>query len=173
MQTMYPGMVNSPVTELASAITAGQTSFDVLNGSAVPVAPNLAVIGQGDLAETILYTSKAGNTLSGITRGFQGSARAWAAGISVARNFTESDYAAMVANIGELIVDLGNHASTTVAHGATTTPTANRIAMYGTGNRLKSAVPSAADDVARKAEVDSIQVLIDDERTLQRMGAMY
>lgn len=102
MQTMYPGIVNSPVTELAAAIDDAQTSIDVLDGVALPDAPNLAVIGQGSGAETILYTSKASNTLSGVTRGFQGVAVSHQQGTKVARNFTEHDYAALVANINEL-----------------------------------------------------------------------
>lgn len=102
MQTMYPGIVNSPVTELAAAIDDAQTTIDVLDGVALPDAPNLAVIGQGSGAETILYTSKASNTLSGVTRGFQGVAVSHQQGTKVARNFTEHDYAALVANINEL-----------------------------------------------------------------------
>lgn len=101
MQTMYPGIVNSPITEISSAITASQTSITLLNGAALPAAPNIAVIGQGDNAETILYTSKSGNTISGVTRGFQGTAQSWALGTKVARNFTAYDYEAMRGNIDE------------------------------------------------------------------------
>lgn len=102
MQTMYPGIVNSPVTELAAAIDDAQTTIDVLDGVALPDAPNLATIGQGSGAETILYTVKTENTLSGVTRGFQGVAVSHQQGTKVARNFTEHDYAALVANINEL-----------------------------------------------------------------------
>ncbi|PKN23181.1 MAG: hypothetical protein CVU64_24165 [Deltaproteobacteria bacterium HGW-Deltaproteobacteria-21] len=47
------------------------------------------------------------------------------------------------------------HANLTNPHSATTTPTASRIAMWGTGGRLKASAPSAVDDVARKTEVDA------------------
>ncbi|PKN63544.1 MAG: hypothetical protein CVU57_19135 [Deltaproteobacteria bacterium HGW-Deltaproteobacteria-15] len=49
-----------------------------------------------------------------------------------------------------------DHAALTNPHGATTTPTASRIAMWGTGGRLKASAPSAGDDVARKTEVDAV-----------------
>ncbi|MFD2116327.1 hypothetical protein ACFSTH_08420 [Paenibacillus yanchengensis] len=154
MKIMYPGMPNSPTTELAAAITATQTTITVLNGSALPDAPNLAVIGgEGELAETILYTNKSGNTLSGITRGLQGVARAWESGLGIARNFTDVDYAALVANIT-------NHDEQLT--GATATPTANRIAMYDVNGRLKSgAAPSASSDVLRKVELDVVNTQMD------------
>lgn len=99
MITMYPGQVNSPTTELTNAITNSQTSITLLNAAVLPPAPNLAVIGVGENAETILYQNKTGNTLSGVTRGFQGTAQAWQAGTAVARNFTEYDYNALKENI--------------------------------------------------------------------------
>lgn len=98
---MYPGQVNSPVTELSAAINNVVTTIALLDASILPVAPNLAVIGQGDTAETILYTGKAGNNLTGVTRGFQGTARAWNAGIKVARYFTAYDYDTLRGNIGD------------------------------------------------------------------------
>lgn len=102
-------MVNSPATELAAAIDEQQTSFDVLDGALLPAAPNLATIGQGDNAETILYTVKSGNTFSGVTRGFQGTARAWVTGTKLRRCFTEYDYRALTDNIAELDNDLTAH----------------------------------------------------------------
>lgn len=88
-------MVNSPVTELSAAINDTATTITVLNGAALPDAPNLATIGQGDNAETIMYAVKTGNTLTDVVRGFQGSARAWPANSKIARNFTAYDYDAM------------------------------------------------------------------------------
>jgi len=92
MAQLYPAMVNSPQTELASAIDAVQTTIPVLDASKLPDAPNLAVIGMDETAETILYTGKSGNTLTGVTRGFQGTAKSWVAGTKVARNFTAYDW---------------------------------------------------------------------------------
>ncbi len=98
-QPMYTGKVNSPQTELASAIDDTQTTITVLDGSALPDAPNLLVIGGGEDAETILYTGKSGNDLTGVTRGFQGVAKAWGAGVKVGRFFTAYDYDALRGNI--------------------------------------------------------------------------
>lgn len=99
---MYQGMVNSPQTELTTAIDDIQTIIDVQNGDSLPDAPNLAVIIGGELSETILYTEKIGNTLSGITRGFQGEARGWSLGTKIARNGTEYDHRSVKENIEDL-----------------------------------------------------------------------
>lgn len=97
---MYVGIVNSPLTELAESIDATETTITLTNGDALPDAPNLATIGAGESAETIEYTAKNGNELSGITRGFQGTARQWVAGTKVARRYTDYDHGAFIANIG-------------------------------------------------------------------------
>ncbi|MFT9848523.1 hypothetical protein [Aneurinibacillus sp. REN35] len=96
MQTLYPAMSNSPLTSLAAAITAIQTTIDVVDGSKLPAAPNLATIGNGESAETILYTSKSGNALSGVTRGLQGTSQAWSSGIQIGRFFTAYDHDAFI-----------------------------------------------------------------------------
>ena len=89
---MYPAIVNSPSTSLSSSILSTDTTIAVVDGSRLPTAPNLATIGTEDNAETILYATRVGNTLSGITRGFQGTAQAWNAGTPIARMFTAYDY---------------------------------------------------------------------------------
>lgn len=54
-------------------------------------------------------------------------------------------------------VDLTGHTGTqSGVHGSTNTPTANRLPQYDASGRLKSNAPSASNDVARKAETDSI-----------------
>ncbi len=97
--TMYPAVVNSPLTELAAAIDAVQTDIAVMDASVLPPAPNLATIGAGDAAETILYTGVDADTLTGVSRGFQGSSKAWSAGAKLARYFTAYDYDAARQNI--------------------------------------------------------------------------
>lgn len=92
MYQLYDGMVNSPETELTQNISASATTIPVKDASKLPAPPNLAVIGRNESAETILYTGKSGNTLTGVTRGFQGQARSWSAGAPVARRFTEYDW---------------------------------------------------------------------------------
>ena len=104
---MYPGQPNSPQTELAADITADDTTIPLLNAAALPPAPNLAVIGTDETAETVLYTGVEGNNLTGVTRGFQGVARSWSAGAKVARNFTAYDYDALRQNVEEMDQNVG------------------------------------------------------------------
>lgn len=99
MQPMYPGIVNSPQTELASAIDDEQTTIPLLDASVLPPPPNLATLGTGEDAETILYTGVEGHTLTGVVRGFQGTARAWSTGTKVARRFTAYDWDSARQNI--------------------------------------------------------------------------
>ena len=99
METMFPGKVNSPATTLDGAIDNTVTTIDVIDGSVLPTAPNIAVIGTGEDAETILYGTKATNQLTSVTRGYQGVAKAWDSGETIARMFTEKDYANLKANI--------------------------------------------------------------------------
>lgn len=106
MKTMYPAQVNSPGTELAAAIDATQDTIQVADGSVLPDAPNLLTIGTDEAAETILYTEKTGDELSGVTRGFQGTAQSWAMGTKVARYFTAYDHDAAIGNISELSAGL-------------------------------------------------------------------
>lgn len=106
MKTMYPAQVNSPGTELAAAIDAAQDTLQVADGSVLPDGPNLLTIGTDEAAETILYTGKTGDELTGITRGFQGTAQSWAAGTKVARYFTAYDHDAATSNISELSTGL-------------------------------------------------------------------
>ncbi|MDR1493059.1 MAG: hypothetical protein LBT05_10100 [Planctomycetaceae bacterium] len=47
------------------------------------------------------------------------------------------------------------HSNVPSAHSSTSTPTPNRIAMFDTSSRLKSAEPSATNDVATKNYVDT------------------
>src|SRR5690349_19747509 len=98
---MYAAMVNSPSTEIAADISETATEIKVLDASKLPAAPNLVTVGSDETAETILYTGKTGNTLTGCTRGFEGTAKGWAAGTQAARNHTAYDYEAGRANIAD------------------------------------------------------------------------
>ena len=103
IKTMYPAAVNSPGTEIAADIAADATTITVLSGDVLPSAPNLITIGSDETAETVLYTGKSGNDLTGCTRGFNGTtAKGWSAGAKVARNFTGYDHDTFIANIGDL-----------------------------------------------------------------------
>ncbi len=94
----YPPMPRSPVTELSAGIDAVETDVPVVNAARLPAAPNTATIGPGeDDSETIKYTGKSGNTLTGCTRGFDpsGSAKAWDSGTAVSRVITSQDIKAL------------------------------------------------------------------------------
>ena len=99
---MYPGVPWSPPTTLADSIGPADTTIPVEDGSALPDGPNLAVIGTDESGEVILYAVKAGNTLSGCTRGVEGTAQEWNAGSVIGRNWTNKDYAALMANLTAL-----------------------------------------------------------------------
>lgn len=99
MITMYPAKVNSPPTTLDGAIDDIVTTISVVDASVLPDAPNLATIGIGDNAETILYTGKNVNDLTGVTRGFQGTAKEWGTGTRIWRVFTAYDHDTFKANI--------------------------------------------------------------------------
>lgn len=97
MATMYDGIVNSPATTLSSDIAADAVTIPLTDASVLPAGPNLATIGVDEDAETILYTDKSGNSLTGVTRGFDSSgsigvAKLWTSGVEVARRFTNYDY---------------------------------------------------------------------------------
>ncbi len=99
MKEIYRAQANSPATTLAADITASDTEITVISASVLPEAPNIAVIGTSDAAETIRYGGKSGNTLTDVTRGFEGEALAWSAGTIMARNFTAYDYNALAENL--------------------------------------------------------------------------
>lgn len=97
MATIYPAQANSPQTLLSAQLSADAVTVPVQRAAVLPEAPNLAVIGTGEDCETILYTGKSGNNLTGVTRGFEGTAKAWPAQTVIARNFTAWDFNNMAA----------------------------------------------------------------------------
>ncbi|MFD1270638.1 hypothetical protein ACFQ3Y_24825 [Paenibacillus motobuensis] len=99
---MYAAKVNSPATELAADISATDTEITLVDASVLPDAPNLAVIGSDETAETVRYAGKDGNKITEVERGFQGAVKSWSKGAEVARNFTAYDADAMRENIGGL-----------------------------------------------------------------------
>lgn len=98
---MYKGIPFSPQVALADGIGAGDTTIPVTDISAFPDAPNLATISTDEDGETILYTAKTTDSLSGCTRGVEGAAKAWPSGTTIARNFTNKDFDALQKNIQE------------------------------------------------------------------------
>ena len=74
---MYKGIPFSPKTTITEDINAGSTVIKVADTSVFPEAPNLATIGTDEDAETILYSAKSGDSLSGCTKGVEGRAKSW------------------------------------------------------------------------------------------------
>jgi len=105
----YAPLARSPITYLDGAITDSQTTIDVINASLLPAAPNVATIGGGSSSETIKYTGKTGNQLTGVTRGFSptGSASAWDDGTAIARVLTDQDISALQGAVEDLETDFG------------------------------------------------------------------
>ena len=100
MANLYKGMAGSPITSLSAAITSTQTSITVDNGAVLPDAPNICTIaGDNAQIETILYTAKSGDVLSSITRGVEGTAKAWSKGTKIARYFTAYDQNGVIAEL--------------------------------------------------------------------------
>ena len=109
MKQLYKPIAFSPIARLTQSIGAGDVVIPVDNVAAFPDAPSLATIGVDDTAETILYTAKTENSLSGCTRGVEGEAKTWNEGDSIGRNFTAKDHADIIANLQEF----ADHAANT------------------------------------------------------------
>jgi len=112
LHPMYAPSPNSPTTELSAAINATQQTVPIQSAAAVPDAPNLITLGTDEAAETILYTGKSGNTLTGCTRGYDGTtAKSWPSGTRAARLMTGQDLSAVQSNIRQLADDIGESAN--------------------------------------------------------------
>ena len=137
LKPMHPGKAYSPQTALAAPISATATEIILTDASVLPDAPNIAVIGINENAETILYETKVGNTLGGIVRGIArpNEARAWNTGAVIARNITSLDLDTIQENVRGLHseTESGLEALEThlderhQAHGATPNATANTL----------------------------------------------
>lgn len=102
LKTMYPGISFSPATKLTAAINASDTVIPVENTAYLPEGPNIATIGTDDDAEVIIYAVKTATSLSGCTRGVEGTSKAWQVGEVIARNWSLTDYQTLMDNIKSL-----------------------------------------------------------------------
>ena len=103
LETMYEGLPFSPQTTLSSAIGASDQVIPVADVSVFPDAPNYATIAGSDGdGETILYTAKTSNSLSGCTRGIEGAAKSWDRGEIISRNWTAKDHNVLIENLKAL-----------------------------------------------------------------------
>lgn len=105
MLTLYPAKVNSPSTTLSASIDIDDTTISVYELSCFPSGANEAVLGDGDDAETILYSGISGasgpGTITVTQRGFQGTAKEWPVDTPIAKKFTAYDYDAIVNNLDQ------------------------------------------------------------------------
>ena len=104
---MYPAKSGSPTAYLTAGISAVVTELTT-DADVLPDAPNLATLGTDATAEVVLYTVKAGTTISGITRAFSGtSAQTWPIGTAVSRRYTSYDHDAFRQNLETKDIDGG------------------------------------------------------------------
>ena len=106
---MYYGSPYSPQTSLASAIGAADTSITLADASILPDPPNYITIGgYGDAnCETVLYQVRSGNTLSGLTRGVEGSPSTHNAGDPVASYITAALINNIIDNVNGAFSEIG------------------------------------------------------------------
>ncbi|WP_277220733.1 right-handed parallel beta-helix repeat-containing protein [Peptoniphilus vaginalis] len=102
LNKMYDGVANSPDTFLTSPLASGGNIMYVADSSVFGTLPNLAVLGSGANAETVLITSKRSDQGLNIQRAVEGVARDWVKASIVARNFTNYDYQQIKDNIEKL-----------------------------------------------------------------------
>ena len=105
MSELYRAIAGSPITYLSSDISAAQTTISIADDSALPDGPNICTIGYGENLETIKYETKSNGVLQNVTRGIEGTPRAWPAGTEVARFFTAYDYNALIENFNSHLAD--------------------------------------------------------------------
>ncbi|WP_020615735.1 hypothetical protein [Paenibacillus daejeonensis] len=116
LQPMYAPATLSRTTELSGAITAAITTIGLTSVADLPDGPNVIVIypstGPDESAETVLYTAKSGNTLTGCERGYNGTtAKSWPSGTRAARLMTAQDLASLQENV-RILNDQNKEAST-------------------------------------------------------------
>ena len=171
---MYKGIPFSPQVALADGIGAGDTTIPVTDISAFPDAPNLATIGTDEDGETILYTAKTTDSLSGCTRGVEGTAKAWPSGTTIARNFTNKDFDALQKNIQEVKkqADQGvSDATAAKSAAATAQSTANAAGTAASGaQNTANAAGTAASNAQTAADnaqtaADNAQSAADDAQS--------
>ncbi len=135
--------------------------------SAFPDAPNLATIGTDEDGETILYTAKTTDSLSGCTRGVEGTAKAWPSGTTIARNFTNKDFDALQKNIQEAKkqADQGvSDAASAKSAAATAQSTANAVGTAASGAQSTANAAGTAASNAQTA-ADNAQTAADNAQS--------
>ena len=128
LSDMYTAKPGSPKTATTADIGTNATSIPVDDVSVFPSGtgnlPNLAVLGENENAEIILYREISGSSLTNVTRGMGSTtASAWPSGTAIARNFTSLDHDRFLENIKTLDSEKAPKANAALS-GTPTAPTA-------------------------------------------------
>lgn len=167
---LYPGIAFSPQATITENIGEADTIIKISDVSAFPEAPNLATIGIDEDGETILYTAKTEDALSGCRRGVEGTAKAWKAGEIIGRNFTAKDHNDLIDAINEI-----GSAATAAQEAATAAGDSVKVAQDAaqTAQEAASAAEgkaTAAAETAEQAAKDAAQAK-EDSQTAARAAA--
>ena len=162
---MPPPVPGSPRYELREDITETQTTIPLATIEGVPDAPNRLTFYYHGEVETIYYTGidRETATLTGVTRGEGGTkAKAWLAGVQLARLFCAADYEAITHNIEdhEGRVDLLETSSDTheTRIGALEVGTADHAADRTNPHQVTPAQVRNTDPQWNADQIQSIQV---------------
>ena len=110
VQNMYPPSINSPMTLLTEDIDNTTTILKLEDASVLPDPPNLCTIGNID-PETVIYTGKNGNDLTGLVRGFEGAAKSWSKSTKAGRVLTAYDLSSLQSYVEQLSEEEGVNAN--------------------------------------------------------------
>ena len=156
--TFYAPRANSPQTALSAGINSTITTVNVIDGSLLPAGPNVCTIGHAVDAETIQYSTRSGNVLSGVVRGFDGTtAKTWNAGTIVSRVLTANDISSLQVAINDHVRQTNNpHLVSGSQIGAVVGATPGTAMMRDGSGRSKVAAPAVADDIARLDTVTTL-----------------
>ena len=154
LSDMYYAMPGSPKTVTTADIGTNATSIPVDDVSVFPSGdenlPNLAVLGEDDSAEIILYRGISGSSLVNVTRGMgTTTASAWGSGTVIGRNFTSLDHDRFIDNIKTLDNEKAPKANAALS-GTPTAPTAisgTNTTQIATTAFVASALSGKADSV--------------------------
>ena len=142
---MYAAQANSPYAELTGGLDTGVTEVFVNDASVLPsTVPFLLTIGfDTSTSETVVVTEVDGNRLV-VTRGVDGPAQVWVAGVKCARIFTAKDLNDIQTNIGRLLTNL-NAVGTKVGTATLDTTAADLCAAI---NEHEADIGNLAADIA-------------------------
>ena len=158
LATMYPGQLNSPSTTLSGALSATATTVNVTDASVLPsVTPFPLTIGiDSAQSETVLVTAINGNALT-VTRGWDGTASAWAQDTPCARVFTARDLNDLQNNVNALNSDKAEAGSVPAA--TTTSPKMDGTAAVGSETKYAKGDHVHPTDTSRQAKITASGLL--------------